>query len=223
MRAAILMLFAAGAFAFAAGPGLSGGPDALSSEIVQETNRVRQMYGLTGIVDDPQLRDTASRHSWNMAENAFWGHVDPQGRTPSKRVSEEDASFKGSVAENLWKCEHCEQLSPEEMPRQVVAAWLNSPGHRENLLNSQLTHAGIGISIRNGTIHVTQLLASRFSSCQQPDPVRPEDGLRFESEWEHGVFAERADREFPRIPNVGCSPVPDQHEADYGHLFPLED
>jgi hypothetical protein len=213
MRAAFLLLFATGSFGLAAGPDISAGPDALSAMIVQETNRVRQMYGLSGIVDDPQLRDTASRHSRNMAENGFWGHIDPQGRTPYKRVAEEDASFTGRVAENLWMCEGCDQLSLEKLPKQIVATWLNSPGHRENLLNSQLTHAGIGISITGGTVHVTQLLTSRSSSCQKPDALQHEYGSRAGSENQHEVLSGRADQAFLQASNVGCTPAPNQYRA----------
>jgi uncharacterized protein YkwD len=139
----------------------------LASAVAWECNAARQQMGLPAVRPDNGLSRVAFSHSLNMGTRLFWGHVDPEGRTPRARVLETYHDFRGGVAENLWKCTGCARLSVEELARRAVRAWLESPGHRQNLLHPQATHAGIGVWTVGDSVYVTQILAFFANSARR--------------------------------------------------------
>jgi len=48
-------------------------------------------------------------------------------------------------------------LSPEELATEIVQGWMESPGHRENILTSYFTHTGIGIARKDMYYYITQM------------------------------------------------------------------
>ncbi len=135
--------------------------------IVQEANAARAQAGLTPAALDSGLSRVAFSHSLNMGTRSFWGHVDPEGKTPRLRVLEAYRDFRGGVAENLWKCSGCGRLSAGELARRAVRAWLESPGHRQNLLHPQATHCGVGVWAEGDAVYVTQVIAVFAGSARR--------------------------------------------------------
>jgi len=84
---------------------------------------------------DARLERAAQAHAERMLTGHFYDHMDPWNRGPRERAREEGL-LAASMAENLAK-----GLFD---PRQVVANWMGSSGHRDNLLAAQLTRIGIG-------------------------------------------------------------------------------
>ena len=114
--------------------------------IFLETNAVREKYGKTRLTQDARLRELARDYSELMLKHNFFGHVTPDGVTLSDRFERFKISYH-AIAENLARYEGAFQTIPT---REVVEGWLNSPGHRINLLDEKnygFTHIGIGIAI----------------------------------------------------------------------------
>ncbi len=80
------------------------------------------------------LAGAARAYAVRMGTEGFFAHVAPDGSTPSDRA--EAAGYPGGVGENIG--------AGQETPSQVVAAWLGSPGHCQNLMSPGYTVIGIG-------------------------------------------------------------------------------
>jgi uncharacterized protein YkwD len=108
-----------------------------AGEVVDLTNRERAGAGLPALAADPHLTTAAQAHSADMVARAFYSHTSPEGNQPWDRAAAA-GSLRRSIGENIA----CGQRSPAE----VVAGWMNSPGHRANILKPDFTHIGIGFA-----------------------------------------------------------------------------
>ncbi|SNX56207.1 uncharacterized protein YkwD [Streptomyces sp. TLI_55] len=108
-----------------------------ASEVVDRTNGERTRHGLPPLTVDPRLTAAAQAHSTDMIARAFYSHTAPDGSKPWDRAAAAGASRR-SIGENIA----CGQRSPAE----VVECWMNSPGHRANILKPDFTHIGIGFA-----------------------------------------------------------------------------
>jgi len=81
------------------------------------------------------LRCAARVHSQDMANRGFFDHVNPEGESPGDRISRAGYSFF-TAGENIA----AGQTSPEE----VVAGWLDSPGHCMNIMSPDFEEIGVG-------------------------------------------------------------------------------
>ncbi|MEU1054588.1 CAP domain-containing protein [Streptomyces sp. NPDC005876] len=115
-------------------------PDGLArtvAEVVGLTNRRRTGAGLPPLAADPRLTAAAQAHSADMVARDFYAHTDPDGGRPWDRTSAAGAPHR-TVGENIA----CGQRSPAD----VVEGWMNSPGHRANILKPDFTHIGVGLA-----------------------------------------------------------------------------
>lgn len=115
--------------------------------ILGMVNQARAAAGLRLLRLSPQLTAAAQNYSRYMATAGFFGHVAPDGSSPWTRI--EAAGFTGATA---WG-ENIAAGQPD--PQSVMAAWLNSPGHRENILYPNFTDIGVGITIAAGSRYHT--------------------------------------------------------------------
>ena len=107
----------------------------LTEKVVELTNIEREKAGLQPLKINNQLANTAQNHSNNMAEDDFFSHTGADGSSVSDRV--EDSGYQYSTTgENIA----AGQTSAEE----VVEGWMDSPGHRANILNPDYTEIGVG-------------------------------------------------------------------------------
>ncbi|WP_413104828.1 CAP domain-containing protein [Streptomyces sp. Inha503] len=107
----------------------------LASEVIARTNAERAAARLAPLAPDPRLTAAAQAHSDDMVARDFYSHTGPEGQQPWYRARAAGATHRG-VGENIA----CGQRSPEE----VVRGWMNSPGHRANILKPDFTHIGVG-------------------------------------------------------------------------------
>ncbi|MEU9560110.1 CAP domain-containing protein [Streptomyces fumanus] len=115
-------------------------PDGLArtvAEVVGLTNRRRTGAGLPPLAADPRLTAAAQAHSADMVARDFYAHTDPDGGRPWDRAGAAGAPHR-TVGENIA----CGQRSPAD----VVEGWMNSPGHRANILKPDFTHIGVGLA-----------------------------------------------------------------------------
>ncbi|NUP22729.1 MAG: stress protein, partial [Streptomyces sp.] len=108
-----------------------------ATDVVDLTNRERARAGLRPLSVDPVLTTAAQAHSADMVARAFYSHTSPEGSQPWDRAASA-GSTRRSIGENIA----CGQRSPAE----VVEGWMNSPGHRANILKPDFTHIGIGFA-----------------------------------------------------------------------------
>ncbi|MFJ2605615.1 CAP domain-containing protein [Streptomyces sp. NPDC087425] len=120
-----------------ASPLTPGGLTRTAAEVLDLTNRERTRAGLRPLAADPPLTVAAQAHSADMVARAFYAHTAPDGGEPWDRAAAAGARRR-SIGENIA----CGQRSPAE----VVEGWMNSPGHRANILGPDFTHLGVGFA-----------------------------------------------------------------------------
>ncbi|MFE3856853.1 CAP domain-containing protein [Streptomyces griseorubiginosus] len=108
-----------------------------ADEVVVLTNRERARAGLPSLAVDHHLVGAAQAYSTDMAVRAFYSHTSPEGTQPWDRAAAA-GSTRRSIGENIA----CGQRSAAE----VVEGWMNSPGHRANILKPDFTHIGVGFA-----------------------------------------------------------------------------
>jgi uncharacterized protein YkwD len=97
-------------------------------------NLERARAGLAALRADSRLRQAARAHSKDMARRDFCAHVSPDGTTPVDRMRL--AGYPEPGAENVAR--------GQMTSREVMQAWMASPGHRENVMNPAFTTVGVG-------------------------------------------------------------------------------
>jgi uncharacterized protein YkwD len=103
-------------------------------------NRERRLVSLGPLMDNSLLQAAAQAHSLDMDRRNFYDHRSPDGIEPHTRVLA--AGYGGaSTGENIhWGVE------ADATPVRIVRDWMDSRGHRENILRAQFTEIGIGIA-----------------------------------------------------------------------------
>ncbi len=112
--------------------GHQGGPLA---EVVALTNVERARHGLRALAVDPRLAQAADAHSADMARRGFFAHESPDGRQVWDRAVAAGYAYR-KVAENI--------AAGQPTAAEVVHGWMESPGHRANILDPVLTQIGVG-------------------------------------------------------------------------------
>ncbi|PET64827.1 sporulation protein [Bacillus sp. AFS001701] len=115
---------------------------AFESKVVELTNIERSKAGLKAFKSNTKLSDVACVKSKDMTDKNYFDHNSPTYGSPFDMMKKFGISYK-SAAENIAKG----QKTPEE----VVKAWMNSAGHRANILNGNLDQIGVGYDSRANT------------------------------------------------------------------------
>ncbi|HZG74056.1 MAG TPA: CAP domain-containing protein [Chondromyces sp.] len=115
---------------------------AFEQQVVDLTNKERAKAGLPALALDTELSKVARKKSEDMLAKNYFSHTSPTYGSPFDMMKQFGISYR-SAGENIAKG----QRSPEE----VVNAWMNSEGHRANILNKDFTHIGVGY-VENGNI-----------------------------------------------------------------------
>lgn len=118
---------------------------------IELLNNDRSKQGLPRLVADARLTEVARNHAADMVANNYFNHTNLQGQSPFDRIEANGITYK-SAGENIAYNYSVEKL--EE-------AWMNSPGHRANILNTGYTHVGLGLYPgKNGSLYGVQVFAS---------------------------------------------------------------
>lgn len=123
----------------------------MEAEIVRQINNIRQENDLNVLEDNDRLAQVARSYSRTMAQENFFSHTSPDGTTPAQRVGSAGILFR-VVGENLFQSTNLPNPSERS-----VEGWMNSQGHRENILRSVYTQTGVGIWRDGNTYYITQL------------------------------------------------------------------
>ncbi len=123
--------------------------------IHDEINEIRAEHGLEPLEFDEQLAGVARGHSEDMAENDYFSHTSPDGSTVGDRYADAGVSCQ-AWGENILYNYHSDE-SPEVAAQKSVEMWMNSDGHRENVLSDRWDSQGIGVTVAaDGRLYATQ-------------------------------------------------------------------
>ncbi|MEV4427285.1 CAP domain-containing protein [Streptomyces sp. R-07] len=113
---------------------------AAEAEVLRLVNTERAKVGCTPVRADAQLASLAGAFSADMATRGFFDHTDPDGDTPWVRAQQ--AGISGMGGENIAR--------GQVDAAAVMASWMNSDGHRANILNCDFTTLGVGVAFGDG-------------------------------------------------------------------------
>lgn len=108
---------------------------AFEQEVVKLTNAEREKQGLAALKIDTELSKVARAKSQDMKDNNYFDHNSPTYGSPFDMMKKFGISYT-TAGENI--------AQGQQTPEEVVQAWMDSPGHRENIMNSSFTHIGVG-------------------------------------------------------------------------------
>lgn len=129
----------------------------METRVFDLVNDERVKNGLSLLVWNEKAALAARYHSGNMASSGFLGHEDLFGKKPEHRVERFGLTDWRRLGENVaWVSGHEDPLS------RVVSRWMNSPGHRLNILGSKFNESGLGMSVtKDGKFYFTQVFVTR--------------------------------------------------------------
>jgi uncharacterized protein YkwD len=132
-----------------------------AQEIIDFTNKERVNAGLKPLTDNPKLDEAAQLRAQKIIDFNEWNHEATKSGVPYTKAIKEVNYWNISYGENLAKGFYDSQS--------VVDAWMNSPGHKENLLNPKFQEIGIGILDGNVDGEQTQVVVQLFGGFQPPN------------------------------------------------------
>ncbi len=104
-------------------------------EVVRLVNEIRVQNGLKALTYNWELSRVARYKSQDMKDNKYFSHTSPVYGTPFQMMKSFGITYR-SAGENIAR--------GQRSPKDVVNAWMNSPGHRANILNASFTDIGVG-------------------------------------------------------------------------------
>lgn len=122
-------------------------------QVLELVNKERAKVGLNPLSTDNTLQKSAMAKSKDMAINNYFSHNSPTYGSPFDMMKQFGINYR-SAGENIAK--------GQRTPQDVMNSWLNSEGHRKNILSKDFTHLGVGIyKNSNGQILWTQQFIGR--------------------------------------------------------------
>lgn len=141
--------------------------ETLRWQVLQASNAERARVGLSPLAADPVLDRAAARYSRKMRDLNFFDHVAPDGETLDARLPRDQMWRYASLAENLWSAQGALDWRAETISVEAAANWVESPGHRQNILDPTYTLAGVGTAMRGDQIYITMLYGTPVADESQ--------------------------------------------------------
>ncbi len=110
-------------------------PSQYEKKVVQLVNDERAKKGLEPLEMNNRLSGLAHMKSKDMADNNYFSHTSPTYGSPFEMMKQFDFNYR-TAGENI--------AAGQRTPESVVQGWMNSPGHRANILNENFTQIGVG-------------------------------------------------------------------------------
>ena len=151
----------------------------IEKEVHKKINKVRRQHGLSKLKWNQELAYIAKDHSVDMSKRHYFSHVTPEGVDLQKRYQKADFNClvpaggnryltggenlhkgwrrTGTITYSDGRKEETGLLSIQQVADIAVEGWMNSPGHRKNILQPHWLTQGIGVWLApDGAIYVTQ-------------------------------------------------------------------
>ena len=116
-------------------PQLDSSVASYEHEVVRLVNEIRQQNGLKPLTENWELSRVARYKSQDMLDNRYFSHTSPTYGSPFQMIKAFGLSYR-TAGENIAK--------GYASPQAVVNGWMNSSGHRANILNASYTQIGVG-------------------------------------------------------------------------------
>ena len=179
----------------------SAQPEDLDALALSLVNEARAEQGLPALESSRRLAAVAEGHAEDMLERDYYAHVSPEGADARDRFVDAGGGRWRVVAENLARCEGCETPPGAERVRGFQSGWMQSPGHRENILAEGLDRFGFGLASEDGATFAVQMFAGPgtppgAASGEAPERVSPEQAG---TEALEAVLAARAEAGLPPL------------------------
>ncbi|GLZ75683.1 hypothetical protein Afil01_04900 [Actinorhabdospora filicis] len=124
----------------------------LAAEAIRLTNVERAKAGCGEVEENAKLTAAAQGHSEDMARNNYFDHTSQDGRSPWDRSRAQ--GYNDAIGENI--------AAGYTTAKAVLEGWMNSEGHRANILNCDAKAIGLGVARYNGgQLYWTQMFGSR--------------------------------------------------------------
>lgn len=125
----------------------------LAKEVVAIVNQERAKQGLAPLKDNWQLARVARYKSEDMRDKNYFSHTSPTYGSPFDMMKNFGIGYM-AAGENI--------AMGQQTPASVMNSWMNSPGHRANILSKNFTEIGVGVAkSKSGTIYWTQQFIGR--------------------------------------------------------------
>lgn len=171
-------------------------PQSIETWILHYTNAARGAAGLSPLIHDPAISSISRVHSQNMIRLGIFDHeINSKGPTDRAleagyncRAYHENGSYSFGLSENIYEHPRITEWSTWETSTEIipiifhedktmalalVRGWMNSPGHRQNILDSKVRRIGIGVAIKQhqiaeaSSLHQETVFATQnFSACR---------------------------------------------------------
>jgi uncharacterized protein YkwD len=124
----------------------------LNAAVFFVTNEARIKHRKRPIPYSSFLESSAFHHSKAMAEQSFFSHVNPND--PTRATTEDRGTLAGisnpAIAENIAMTALWRKSTYLSIAEELVSMWMNSPGHRSNILSDDAKAMGCGVYVRDG-------------------------------------------------------------------------
>jgi uncharacterized YkwD family protein len=120
----------------------------IEQQVLTLTNQERAKGGLKALATDSALMNSAREKSADMSKNNYFSHTSPTLGSPFDQMKAKGIQYK-AAAENI--------AMGQQTAAEVVKGWMESPGHRANIMNGSFTHIGIGYDA-NGNYWTQQFI-----------------------------------------------------------------
>ncbi|HCQ5968732.1 TPA: sporulation protein [Clostridioides difficile] len=122
---------------------------AYQKEVVDLVNIERAKAGLNPLTLDSSISNVATKKSQDMIDNNYFSHNSPTYGSPFDMLKKFGISYK-TAGENI--------AMGQKTPKEVVNTWMNSEGHRKNIMNPNFSKIGVGVAQKSGgSIYWTQI------------------------------------------------------------------
>jgi hypothetical protein len=129
----------------------------LELEVLQRTNQVRLAQGLQPLQWEPTAYKAALAHAQDMLVRNYFAHESPEGTNSGIRMRRAGL-LDVTSGENLASFEG---YPDAELPKRALEGWMNSPGHRANLLKPEYTHLGVAFARKGRKTMIVQNFVGR--------------------------------------------------------------
>ncbi|MEE2861122.1 MAG: CAP domain-containing protein [Pseudomonadota bacterium] len=138
--------------------------ETLSRHALDLVNEARQEQGLGSLALGDDLEEAAQAHAADMLERDFYAHVSPEGDDVADRYTDAGGSEWELVAENIARCIGCDVPADLQRVDAFQEGWMNSPGHRANILAEGLERFGFATASDDRTVYAVQTFAGPGTS-----------------------------------------------------------
>jgi uncharacterized protein YkwD len=152
-------------------------PD-LEQKIHEAINEKRMSNDREPLAFDEELSKLARSHSEDMAARGYFKHVNPEGLTPMKRAEAAGYKVCQLMAENIYQNNLYSRVITEKkktiydwntmdkIANTTIKGWMESEGHRQNILDKNYTREGIGVAVASDDkVYITQMFCGA-----EPEP-----------------------------------------------------